>query len=87
MMCVTTTSFRHNRGRGYKTTISEALLIMVIITYSVLELHIIYMHRMQKISLYLTFTATEARTWETSKLRLKEIVKITIQFLPPEADL
>lgn len=46
MMCVTTTSFRHNRGRGYITTISEALLIMVIITYSVLELHIICMHRM-----------------------------------------
>ncbi len=44
------------------------------------------MHRMEKIFLYFTFTASIARTWETSKLFLKEVVKIANQSLPPEAD-
>jgi len=56
-------------------------------TYSVFEVHIICMHGKEKISLYFTFTATEARDRETSKPCLKEVVKITIQFLPPGFDL
>ena len=79
-------SFRHNRGRGYMTIISEASLIMAITTYSVFQLHIICMHRMQKISLDFTFTTTKARTREASELRLKEIIEIAIQILPPEVD-
>lgn len=86
-MCVMTISFRHDRGRGYMTTVSEALLFMAMTTYSVLEFHIICMHGMEKISLYFTFTATEARLRETSKPCLKEVVKIAIQPPPPEFDL
>lgn len=87
IMCVTTISFRHNRGRRYINTVSEALLVSAMLTYSGRELHIVCMHRMEKISLYLTVTAAEARTRETSKLCLKEVVKIAIQSLPPEADI
>lgn len=45
------------------------------------------MHRIEKISLYLAFTATEARIRETSELCMNEIVKIAIPFLPPEVDI